>query len=247
MRRPRPVWLVPCLVLLVAGGLIATAVFSGEDGGTNRPAAARTNSPSSGTGTPPPGPASDVVGAQTASTDLARRSPNDPLALGPVDAPVVMVVYADYQCPYCAMWSHDTLPAMRKYVRQGTLRIEWRELTIFGPASTRAAKAAYAAGLQGEFWTYHKALYKGGEHRSADELSTSALIDLAVSLGLDRDRFRADYASMKVRQAVQRDVQEGVELGVMATPSFLINGEPIAGAQPTQVFVKMIESALKDQ
>jgi protein-disulfide isomerase len=235
-------------VVLVAGALIATAAFSGIDDSPRRPAAAASAHTSTGS-TPPPGPASDVVGGDQGDKqpgEMARRTPNDPTALGPVDAPVAIVVYDDFQCPYCAMWSHDTLPTMRKYADAGKLRIEARDLNVFGPASTRAAKAAYAAGLQGKYWAYHDKLYAGGKHRSADELSKHALTELADSLGLDHQKFVSDYGSQKVKQAVDRDIKEGTDLGVMSTPSFLVDGKPIVGAQPTKVFVSAVESALAD-
>jgi protein-disulfide isomerase len=243
MSRPRTVWLVPGLVLLVAAALIGSTVFSGNGEPVHRAgtAATSTEAPRS---THPDESTSGAVSPETIPGDMARRVPHDPLALGPVDAPVVLVVYADYQCPYCALWSKNTLPRMRHYARTGSLRIEWRQLNIFGPASTRASKAAYAAGLQGKFWAYHDALYPEGKHRPASELSTSALTRLAVSLGLDRARFTADYDSTKVQRAVARDEDEGTRLGVMATPSFLLNGKPIVGAQPTSHFVKLIDADL---
>lgn len=247
MFRIRRRWFVPVLVLVVTAGLVTVAVTysSGQDAPTSTErGGAATVSPSAAAGD---GPASDVVGAERTPGDTARRSPNDPLALGPVDAPVALVVYADYQCPYCALWSHDTLPTMRKYAKRGELRIEWRQLNIFGPASARASKAAYAAALQGQFWPYHDALYAGGEHRTESELSRGALVEVAVSLGLDRARFVADVASKKVAQAVQRDEQEGYDLGVLTTPSFLINGKPIVGAQPTSVFTKAVDAALANR
>lgn len=75
--------------------------------------------------------------------DMARRVDGDPLARGPVDAPVVLVVYSDYRCPFCAKFSHDTEPQLvDKYVEAGKLRIEWRDLPIFGEESMVAARPA---------------------------------------------------------------------------------------------------------
>lgn len=78
-------------------------------------------------------PPADVQGPDEVNiADIERRDPNDPLAVGPVDAPVVMVVFSDYQCPYCAKWSNDTLTVLENYVDAGDLRVEWRDVNIFG-------------------------------------------------------------------------------------------------------------------
>ena len=158
-----------------------------------------------------------------------------------------MVVYSDYQCPFCAGWSHETLPVMREYAETGDLRIEWRDLNIITPeASERAAIATYAAGLQGHFWEYHEALYPEGETLPESELSEDGLIDIAAELGLDEDRFVEDMASDETRAEITRNAQEGLMAGAASTPAFIIDGQPVVGAQPTGVFVELIEDALAD-
>src|SRR5699024_3609369 len=96
-----------------------------------------------------PGPESDVVVTevadpeQSALGEVGSDEESDPMSDGPADAPVKLVVFSDYQCPYCAAWSQDTLPKMFDYVDSGDLRIEWREVNVFGSASEQAAKGAY--------------------------------------------------------------------------------------------------------
>src|SRR5699024_1153292 len=126
-------------------------------------------------------------------TDIERRDENDPLTAGPVDAPVGLVVFSDYQCPFCAQWNHDTLPVLMERAEAGELRIEWRDVNVFGDASVQASKAAYAAAMQDSYWEYHHALYPEGETR--DDLSQDALVSLAGDLGLDTRQFAADMAS----------------------------------------------------
>ncbi|MEW2551632.1 thioredoxin domain-containing protein [Streptomyces zhihengii] len=174
---------------------------------------------------------------------LARRDAGDPLAAGRADAPVVMVEYADFQCGYCGKFARDTEPElMRKYVEDGTLRIEWRNFPIFGAESEAAARASWAAGRQGRFWQFHAAAYAQGAKEKG--FGAARLRALAREAGVaDLDRFVRDTESEAAREAVARDQEEGYGLGATSTPSFLINGRPIAGAQPAGTFTEAIEAA----
>ena len=131
-------------------------------------------------------------------SDEEARDPDDLLAEGPVDAPVVLVVFTDYQCPYCAHWTHDTLPTLHDYVERGELRIEWRDVNVYGEDSERAARAALAAAKQDTHDEYHAALFPDGEIRKPQQLSDDALIDLADELGMDPEQFREDMNSDQV-------------------------------------------------
>ncbi|NNU27692.1 DsbA family protein [Isoptericola sediminis] len=235
-------WVLPAVVVTVLALVLAAAVLwsSGDDAPAG-PAAAPGAATAPGQGDAP----TDVQGpAELDPAAVERRDPEDPLAAGPVDAPVVLVVFSDYQCPFCAQWSHETLPEMMQHAEDGDLRIEYRDVNVFGEASERAARAAYAAGLQDEFWAYHDALYPEGEKRSEAELSEQALTDLAAELGLDVERFTADMASSETAEAVAANEKLGLDLGAYSTPAFLLGGEPIVGAQPTQVFRDAYDAAL---
>lgn len=236
-------WLVLALIGALAVALMVLALQRDRaDASAVPPPAAGTEGQGEA---PQDGPAAEAVTPQSPATlDLARRDPADPLAAGPVDAPVVMVVYSDYQCPFCAVWAEQTQPTMLEYVEAGDLRIEWRDLAVFGPDSERAARAAYAAGLQGAFWEFHGALFASGEKRAAADLTEQALVTLAGSLGLDADVFAADLASAQVATAVQANADEAAAIGVFSTPSFLIGEQTVVGAQPTEVFVAAVEDAL---
>ena len=231
-------WLAPALIVILAVALIVVVLQ--RDGEAAQPAAA----------VAPPaaedadGPVAEIAEPEQQRLEMARRDPEDPLAAGPVDAPVVMVAYSDYQCPFCALWAQQTEPAMMELVEKGDLRIEWRDVNVFGPDSERGARAAYSAGLQDRFWEYHRALFADGEKPSADELSEEQLIALAGELGLDVDRFTADLASPEVAAAVQANEDEGLSIGAYSTPTFLVGGVPVVGAQPTEVFVQAVEDAL---
>lgn len=177
-------------------------------------------------------------------SQFERRDPADVLAIGPVDAPVGMVVFSDYQCGYCAKWSTETLPEMVAQADAGNLRIEWRDINIFGEDSRRAALASYAAARQGAFLEYHDALFEGGQTRPAAQLTQEALVGLAGTLGLDTAQFAADMDSEQAAAEIDANQQLGMQLGVSSTPSFILGGQPIVGAQPTEVFIQTFDTAL---
>ncbi|WP_017240576.1 DsbA family protein [Streptomyces sp. SS] len=175
----------------------------------------------------------------------ARRDAADKLALGRADAPVVLVEYADFKCGYCGKFARDTEPVLvRKYVENGTLRIEWRNFPIFGEESEAVARASWAAGQQGRFWEFHKAAYADGAKEKG--FGKDRLAALAQEAGVpDAARFTKDSESQAAREAVRKDQEQGYELGATSTPSFLVNGRPIAGAQPLETFTEAIEAAAK--
>lgn len=175
---------------------------------------------------------------------IERRAAADPLAFGRIDAPITMVVFSDYQCPYCAQWSRDSLPAMLAKVDAGELRIEMRDLSVFGAPSRRPAEAAYAAARQGRYLPYHDALFANGQKRPASELTDEALIDTAADLGLDIASFTADMTSASTRAAVDRSEHDAATVGAYSTPSFILGGQPIAGAGPTSLYVDKVDALL---
>lgn len=177
-------------------------------------------------------------------THVEQRDPDDPLAIGGVDAPVTLVVFSDYQCPYCASWSEDTLPAMMDYVDVGDLRIEWRDLNVYGALSEQASKASFAAGLQDKFWQFHDELFLDGEIRSEGQLTQDAMLEIADNLGIDTEQFIEDMRSDVVNEQIQANEALGTDLGAYSTPAFVLGGQPMLGAQPTNVFVDAMEDAL---
>lgn len=226
--------------LAAGAGVLVAALLLGFASYT----ATRPNSPS--------GPSSSAgvsadpqTGAHPELEKLARRDPADALAVGRADAPVVMVEYADFQCGYCGKFARDTEPELvEKYVKEGTLRIEWRNFPIFGEPSEAAARAAWAAGRQGRFWQFHAAAYAEGAKEKG--FSEDRLRALAREAGVaDLDRFVRDTGSEAARKAVAKDQEEAYGLGATSTPSFLINGRPVAGAQPMETFTEAIEAAKK--
>ncbi|MFH9819957.1 DsbA family protein [Streptomyces sp. NPDC017230] len=230
-RRLRPVLAASVLVVSVVVAVVAL-VPGGES--ADRPAtASASDSPSAA----PP--------ADPALLALARRESGDPYALGRRDAPVVLLEYSDFQCPFCGRFARETKPELlREYVEKGVLRIEWRNFPVFGAESEQAARAAWAAGRQNRFWEFHDTAYAHPRERGKGDFAEKALVAMAEEAGVeDLDRFRDDLASPAADEAVTRDVEEGYALGVSSTPAFLVNGRPILGAQPTDVFAEAVEAA----
>ncbi len=177
---------------------------------------------------------------------LERRSDGDPTALGRTDAPVVMIAYSDFQCPYCGRFARSTeKDLIAKYVDAGVLRIEWRDFPYLGKESVRAARAARAAAAQDRFWAFHDALYADQPPPNSGDLTAAYLTEVARKTGLDVRKFKHDMDSALSAKLVQHDFNEGLSAGVTGTPSFLVNGLPIIGAMPLADFEKAIEQAEK--
>ena len=189
----------------------------------------------------------EVSTTQQEETWRALRNPAaDPLTIGDAAAPVELTVLTDYQCPFCSHWSRDTLPALLPYVENEQLRLVFRPVNLSGEGSRTAAKALYAAALQGEIIAMHQALSSDARGMSEEALEEDALVELAAELGLDPARFRADLTAAEVQRNVERKEREGLRLGVSETPSFVFNGEFISGLRPTETFVQNLEATLTE-
>jgi protein-disulfide isomerase len=130
----------------------------------------------------------------------------------------------------------------KEYVRDGTLRIEWRDFPYRGRESVNAAVAARAAQAQGKFWEYHDLLYDSQFSGYSDE----NLMALAKETGLDTQRFESDYEDARYEPSVRADFQKGLDLGVNGTPTFFINGKMLVGLQPVSIFEDAIEDARRE-
>lgn len=183
--------------------------------------------------TPPPEIEEFMLGLQ-------RRDADDPMAVGAVDAPVVMIEYADYRCPYCAQFATQTRPDLDPLVEDGTLRIEFRDLVLFEEASQLAAVAARAAAEQDLLKDYQTALFELSAEGSA-EYDRDDVIALAEEVGVpDLEAFEAALDDPEILAAVQADTAEARAIGVTSTPTFLINTQVVQGAYPIQHFEQVI-------
>lgn len=180
--------------------------------------------------------------------DLSRRIDGDPTAMGEVDAPVVLIEFADYRCPFCGKFHRDTLgDLVDEYVEDGRMRVEWRDAPVFGDQSVDAAVAARAAAEQGVFWEYQHAVFGEAPDSGHPDLPRDVLIEHAKSAGVtDMEKFEADLDNEDLQGQVQSDFEEAQRLGVTSVPTFAINDAVISGAQPADVFRETIDKELAE-
>lgn len=161
---------------------------------------------------------------------------------GDPDAPVTIIEFGDYQCPFCKRFFDTTEPLIEKqYIETGKVKMIFRHFPVaqIHPLAVDASEAALCAGEQDKFWDYHEILYS-----SVPNLRISDLKQYAVNLGLNTDQFNSCLDSNKYADRVQRYLLDAQASGVRGTPAFLINGQFISGAQPFNVFQQIIEEEL---
>ena len=157
---------------------------------------------------------------------------------GPAGAPVTIVEYSDFQCPYCRK-AESTLQQIRTDYGP-KVRIVYMDFPLnFHADAMDAALAARCAGEQGRFWAYHDALISGSAG-----LSIPALKELAVSLSLHASTFDRCLDSRKYAGAIESDIAEGRQSGVSATPTFIIAGRSVSGTPTLPEFEKMVDAGL---
>ena len=173
--------------------------------------------------------------------------------LGNPSAPVTIVEYGDYQCPFCTRYFSQTQPLIvANYVNTGKVKMVFRNLAFLGPESTAAAQAAECANDQGKSWAYHDALYNAkisDENKGGGEndgyFTQTVFIKLAQQIGLNIDQFTSCVSSNKYANLVAQEKTDASNLGVNSTPTFFVNGTMIQGAQPYANFQSAIDAALK--
>ena len=157
---------------------------------------------------------------------------------GPKDAPVTIVEFSDLQCPFCARGSSVLRDLMAEYPGQIQLIFKNFPLNIH-PKAQLAHRAALAAAQQGKFWEMHDVLFANQQKVNPDFVRKTAL-----ELALDLARFDKDQNDPQLQAIIDRDQKEGARLGVNGTPSFLINGKLLVGAQPKETFETILNSSL---
>jgi len=162
---------------------------------------------------------------------------------GESDAPVTIIEFSDFRCPYCGDWSTETgTEIYEEYIKDGLVRIGFWHFPFLGNQSVLAAEASECAGDQGAFWEYHDYLFS--PETESQGFSKEDLKQYAAALKLDAEEFNECLDAGKFSQFVQGQRGIAQQIGVSSTPSFLINGEPIIGAQKYPAFQEVIEEEL---
>ncbi len=164
---------------------------------------------------------------------------DDPF-LGSEDAPITIVEFSDYECPYCRQW-HSEVYSQLIDTYGDQIRFVYRDFPLesIHANAKPAAEAANCANEQGVFWDYHDKLFSMELGLSAD-----AYQEYASQLGMDEEAFQECIASRRYQQEVQSDFDFAANLGVRSTPTFFINGIAVVGAQPFEIFQQVIEKEL---
>ena len=191
---------------------------------------------------------------QAAARQQATVATGDNPSLGRQDAPVTIVEFSDYQCPFCRQFVATTLPALKTaYVDSGKVRWVFRDFPLdrIHPNARKAAEAARCAGEQDKYWPMHDVLFQNQQALAAEQLP-----DYASRLGLDRAAFDACLASGKYAAVVQKNFTEAAAIGVRGTPSFVIGrtrpdntvqGVLMTGARPLDDFRQEIDRLLSEK
>jgi protein-disulfide isomerase len=203
-----------------------------------------------------------------APTSLPARPQAKFNTAGDPNAPVKIIEYSDFQCPYCGRFASETEPQiMDMYVATGKVYFEYRSAGEFiggpGGESIRAAEAAYCAGDQNKFWDMHDMIFTNQNGENQGAFSDARLTAFANKLGLDMTTFKDCFSSNKYLSLGWKDEQNAltdiqgasnfadlvaqnvISKDGFSTPSFLINGRLLVGAQPFDAFQKEIDAALK--
>ena len=159
---------------------------------------------------------------------------------GPKDAPVTIIEFTDYECPFCQRYTLSTYPALlRQYGDNVNYTVRHFPVSYQHRRAHKAAQAAECAGDQDKFFVYHDVLFKNNR-----QLDDRSLVGYAAQVGLNTEVFEACLQSGVKSAIVDDDVQAGISRGLQGTPSFMVNGALIVGAQPVEVFQRYIDREL---
>lgn len=200
-----------------------------------------------------PAVVAEVTGQSSDANDLTSQLENlpryevsineDDPALGSADAPITIIEFADFQCPFCQRHAQETYPRLvEQYGDQIRFVFKDFPLTSIHAEAFPSALAGQCAQEQDAFWSFHDLLFSGRL-----ELSRDTYLAYAEELGLDVEAFTTCIDDQTYAQSVQEDYNLGTDLGVSSTPTFFINGIAVVGAQPFSVFAEIIDYELSAQ
>ncbi|MBI3032503.1 DsbA family protein [Candidatus Woesearchaeota archaeon] len=184
---------------------------------------------------------SPTPAAPTVNKDMKVLMDDDAVK-GDKNAPVTIVEWSDFECPFCGRFYQQTLPSINeKYIKTGKVKLVYRDFPLeFHAQAQKAAEAAECAGEQNKYWEMHDKLFEKGVSGGV-----SSFKQYAKDLGLDTKKFDDCLDTGKMAGEIEKDLQDGAAVGIRGTPGFVVNGQLVSGAQPFSAFEQVIEAALK--
>lgn len=189
------------------------------------------------------GEASQTGTAATSEIKQVTRYPvteDDDPSFGPADAPITIIEFGDFQCPYCQKWHAEVWSKLKaEYPTQ--IRLVYRDFPLYSihPQAGPAANAAECANEQGKFWEYHDLLFSGNQ-----PLGDTAYLEYANQVGLNPTSFQTCLKENRYEAEVNADFEYASGIGIQSTPTFFLNGVALIGAQPYEVFKEIIDLEL---
>ncbi|GAB08806.1 putative thiol-disulfide oxidoreductase [Gordonia araii NBRC 100433] len=179
---------------------------------------------------------------------VVRRDSGDPMAMGDVNAPVVLVNWTDLRCPYCAVFHREVLPVIEtEYIKTGKVRLEVNDVAFFGEQSEKAAVAALAAADQGKYFEFTKAVYAEAPQKGHPDLPRDRLLYFAKKAGVpDLARFGKDLDREDLLVKVQETTAAAQGMSVPSVPFFVVGTSALAGAQPVETFRAYLDDVIKN-
>ncbi len=180
-------------------------------------------------------------GQQPSQPEIIDVSIDDDSILGDENAPVTIIEFSDYECPFCARFYLNTFPQLkREYIDTGKVKLVYRDFPLsFHQNAQKAAEAAECAGEQDKYYEMHDKIFENQQAITATNLK-----EYAKEIGLNTNEFNECLDSGEMANEVQKDFQDGQSIGIRGTPTFFINGKLLRGAQPFEEFQKIIEKEL---
>lgn len=207
-------------------------------------------------------PEEEAPDAETTQKVAGVSIDDDPMK-GEQDAPVTIIEFSDFLCPFCAAasgfkedlaeqlrardpsWEAPVPKIMETYVKEGKVRLVFRDCPFHGKASLLASEAAQCAYDQDKFWEMHDLLFSRQDNFPEDEASLRDFLkDLASELDLEQETFGKCLDDRKYKDEVQGDLEAAKSYGINGTPTYFINGQKLVGAQGFNAFQKIIEEEL---
>lgn len=173
-------------------------------------------------------------------------SVDDDAVLGDPNAPITMIEFSDFECPFCQKFFSNSLPPIiENYINTGKVKLVYRDYPLSNhPNAFPAAEAAECAEEQGAYYAMHDLIFENMSLWNSAADPVPVFKQFSADLGLDVSGFDECMDSRQMQAEVSKDIQDGIAAGVSGTPTFFINGQKIVGAQPFSVFSGLFDSIL---